>query len=144
MPIEPGFKVRLGTYRITPEVEALRREIWDLLAPHIEAVLHACYDNALIHATYYKDLIEKSRLELVARDVAATKKLLLEPFDEAWVESAYTRAEAEAASGMDMRTRGSIAIFILTELNRLIAARHRFSVQRAMSLVDAATRVVRA
>jgi hypothetical protein len=50
MAFEPGFKVRLGIYRIDPEVDTLRREIWELLAPHIEAVLNAYFDNALIHA----------------------------------------------------------------------------------------------
>jgi hypothetical protein len=52
MAIEPGFKVRLGIYMIDPEVEASRREIWDLLAPHIEAVTNAYYDHAIIHAPY--------------------------------------------------------------------------------------------
>jgi methyl-accepting chemotaxis protein len=41
-----------------------------------------------------------------------------------------------------MRSRGAMAIFILTELNRLIIARHRFSVPKAMRLIKAATQVL--
>src|SRR5208282_1688506 len=54
---------------------------------------------------------------------------------------AYTRAKAEIKGGQDLRTRGAMAIFILTELNKLIIARHRFSVQKAMRLMKAATQV---
>ncbi len=139
MAIEPGFKVRLGIYRIDPEVETLRREIWDVLAPHIEVVLNAYFDNALIHAPYYKEATERERPRLLRGLIAAMKKLLLQPFDEAWVENAYARAKAEIKGGQDVRSRGAIAIFILTELNKLIVARHRFSVTKAMRLMNAAT-----
>jgi methyl-accepting chemotaxis protein len=141
MTVEPGFKVRLGIYRVDPEVHDLRREIWDVLGPHIEAVLNAYYDNAIIHAPLYKERIERTRPELLRGAIKATKRLLLEPFDEAWVEYAYKRAEAELAGGQDLRTRGAMAIFILTELNKLIIARHRFSVQKAMRLMRVATQV---
>jgi methyl-accepting chemotaxis protein len=141
MTIEPGFKVRLGIYRIDLEVDTLRREIWDLLAPHIEAVLDAYYDHALIHAPFYKEVIERDRPKLLRGAIEATKTLLLEPFDEAWVENAYARAKAEIKGGQDMRSRGAMAIFILTELNKLIVARHRFSVQKAMRLMKAAMQV---
>ena len=141
MTIEPGFRVRLGIYRIDPEVDTLRREIWDVLAPDVEAVLNAYYDNAIIHAPFYKERIERDRPKLLRGTISATKKLLLEPFDEAWVEYSYTRAKAEIKGGQDLRTRGAMAIFILTELNRLIIARHRFSVQKAMRLMKAATQV---
>jgi methyl-accepting chemotaxis protein len=141
MPIETGFKVRLGIYGITPQVDALRPQIWDVLAPHIEAVLNAYFDHTGIHAPFYKDRIEQARADLVRRGAIEIKKLLLEPFDEAWVESAYARAKAEIATGQDIRTRGATAIFIVTELNRLIAARHPFSVQKAMRLMSAAMQV---
>lgn len=141
MPIEPGFKVRLGSYRITPQVEAARREVWDLLAPHLEAILNAHLDNAIIHAPFYKEAIQKNRSDLVRRVFNATKKLLLEPFDEAWVEDAYARAGKEIATGEDLRSRGAIAISILMELNRLIVARYPFSVKKAMRLMNVATQV---
>jgi methyl-accepting chemotaxis protein len=141
MTIEPGFTVRLGIYRIDPDVDALRGEIWDVLAPDIEAIFNAYYDNAIVHAPFYKERIERTRPELIRGAVKATKKLLLEPFDETWVEYAYRRAKAEIEGGQDLRTRGAMAVFILTELNRLIIARHRFSVQKAMRLMKAATQV---
>jgi methyl-accepting chemotaxis protein len=141
MTIEAGFRVRLGIYRIDPEVDALRRQIWDVLAPDIEAVLNAYYDNAIVHAPFYKERIERNRPELLRGAIKATKRLLLEPFDESWIQYAYRRAEAELDGGQDLRTRGAMAIFILTELNRLVIARHRFSVRKAMRLMKAATQV---
>jgi methyl-accepting chemotaxis protein len=141
MTIEAGFRVRLGIYRIDPEVDALRSQIWDVLAPDIEAVLNAYYDNAIVHAPFYKERIERNRPELLRGAIEATKRLLLEPFDESWVQYAYRRAEAELEGGQDLRTRGAMAIFILTELNRLVIARHRFSVRKAMRLMKAATQV---
>jgi methyl-accepting chemotaxis protein len=141
MTIEPGFKVRLGIYRIDPEVMALRREVWDVLAPHIEAVIGAYYDNARVHAPFYKDTIDHNRPRRLRGAADATKKLLLEPWDEAWVENAYTRAQGEIKVGLDMRSRGAMAIFMLTELNKLIIAHHRFSVPKAMRLMKAATQI---
>jgi methyl-accepting chemotaxis protein len=141
MTIEPGFRVRLGIYRIDPEVMALRREVWDVLAPHIEAVIGAYYDNARVHAPFYKDTIDHDRPRRLRGAAEATKKLLLEPWDEAWVENAYTRAQGEIKVGLDMRSRGAMTIFILTELNKLIIAHHRFSVPKAMRLMKAATQI---
>ena len=72
-------------------MEALRREIWDVLGPDIEAVLNAYYDNAIIHAPFYKEKIERDRPKLLRSAIEGTKKLLLEPFDEAW-SNMLTRA----------------------------------------------------
>ena len=74
MAIEPGFEVRLGIYRIDPEVEALRREIWDVLGPDIEAVLNAYYDNAIIHAPFYKERIERDRPKLLRGAIEGDEK----------------------------------------------------------------------
>src|ERR1700683_1698574 len=141
MAIEPGFKVRLGIYRIGSEVDTVRREIWDLLAPHIEDILNAYYDNALVHVPIYRERIERDRPKLVRGAIEATKKLLLEPWDEAWVEFAYTRAKAEIESGLDLRARGAMAIFVLIELDKLIIAHHRFSVKKAMRMMKTAVQV---
>ena len=141
MAIEPGFKVRLGIYRIGSQVDTVRREIWDLLAPHVEDVLNAYYDNALVHAPIYRERIERDRPQLVRGAIEATKKLLLEPWDEAWVQFAYTRAKAEIESGLDLRARGAMAIFVLIELDKLIVAHHRFSVKKAMRMMKTAVQV---
>jgi len=141
MTIEPGFKVRLGIYRIDPEVDSLRPEIWDVLTHHIEAVLNGYFDNAIVHAPIYKERIERDRPVLVRAAIGATKKLLLEPWDEAWVDFAYARAKLEIEWGLDLRARSAMAVFILTELSTLVIARHRFSVHKAIRLMKAAIQV---
>jgi methyl-accepting chemotaxis protein len=141
MAIEAGFQVRLGIYRIDAEVEALRREIWQILAPHLTSIVEAHHDNVLCHAPFYKENVERHRAELTERIVAGTERLLRDPFDEAWVKAAYERAKFEMASGFDMRSRAAISTSILTCLNRLIAAKYRFSGAKALRVSDAATRI---
>jgi methyl-accepting chemotaxis protein len=141
MAIDPGFQVRLGIYRIDPEVEALRPEIWAVLAPRLEAALRAHYDHSIKHAPYYKEKIEANLAELTSRSTREIKRLLLEPYDEAWVTNCYERAKFELEGGFDMRSRAAMSISLLTQLNTLILAHYRFSAPKAMRLMDAATRV---
>src|SRR5579871_5618 len=141
MAIEAGFKVRLGIYRINPETEALRSEIWEVLAPQIDTVLREHYDNSIKCAPFYKEQIENRHAQLMQRSALEIKRLLLEPYDETWVERCYDRAKFELDSGFDMRPRGAMTISILTQLNKLILARHRFPAPKAMRLMDAATRI---
>src|SRR5919202_3979390 len=140
MGIEPGFQVRIGIYRINPEVDALRREIWEILEPHISEVLSSHYDNSVRHAPFYTRNIESHRRDLMQRSLREIKRLLLEPYDEAWGENCYERAKYESSLGFDMRSRSAMSISVLTHLNGLILSRHRFSAKKAMRLIDAATR----
>jgi methyl-accepting chemotaxis protein len=140
MAIEPGFQVRLGIYRITPEVDALRSEIWQLLAPHLPSIVEAHHDNVIRCAPFYKERVEKDRATLTRIIVEGTKKLCLDPFDEEWVKYAYARARSEMDSGFDMRSRGAISASILAHLNEHIAARY-FSASKAIRLADAAVRL---
>ncbi|HLL27677.1 MAG TPA: methyl-accepting chemotaxis protein [Xanthobacteraceae bacterium] len=141
MAIEPGFKVRLGIYRIDAEVEALRREIWEILSPHLQSIVEAHHENVIRHAPFYRDNVERDRAALSNRIITGTKRLLLEPFDEAWVKAAYERAQSEIETGFDMRSRAAISASILTHLNDLIAAKYRFSSAKAVRLADAACRL---
>jgi methyl-accepting chemotaxis protein len=141
MAIEPGFQVRLGIYRIDSEIDLLRRDIWAVLAPHLNAIVEAHYDNTIKCAPFFAEKIKKERPLLVQRTFSETKKLLLEPFDEQWIANAYERAKFEIDNGFDMRSRAAIATSILTQLNKYILARHRFSAPKAIRLADAASRV---
>jgi methyl-accepting chemotaxis protein len=141
MAIESGFQVRFGIYRIDSEVDLLRRDIWAVLAPHLHAIIEAHYDNVIKHAPFFEDKIKKDRAALVQKTFSETKRLLLNPFDEQWVENAYERAKFEIENGFDMRSRAAIATSILTHLNKYILARHRFSALKAIRLADAASRV---
>jgi hypothetical protein len=35
MTIEPAFQIRLGIYGIDADVRSMRREIWELIKPHL-------------------------------------------------------------------------------------------------------------
>jgi len=139
--LEAGFQVRLGIYRIDAETEALRPDIWQLLEPHLDAIIEAHHENVLRCAPFYREIVEKNRASLTERIRRGTRDLLLEPYDETWVRSCYERARFESEMGFDMRSRGAISSSILTQLNRSIAGRFRFSVPKAIKLADAAARL---
>ena len=67
MAIEAGFQVRLGIYRIDAEIEALRNEIWQIHAPHLNAIVEAHHDNVIRQAPFYKETVEKGRAALTGR-----------------------------------------------------------------------------
>jgi methyl-accepting chemotaxis protein len=141
MAIEPGFQVRLGIYGIDQDVVALRCELWDLLAPHLDTIVDAHHENVLRHAPFYADKVKDQGAARKQAIIMYTEKLLKNPFDEQWVKDAYDRVQHELEQGFDMRSRAAISISILTRLNKYILERHRFSARKAFRLSEAATRI---
>jgi methyl-accepting chemotaxis protein len=142
MAIEPAFQVRLGIYRITPDVDAARAEIWQLLEPELQNILDRHHDNAIKCAPAYKEIISRGRAILLERILIEVRRLFLEPFDERWVANAYERARFEVERGFDVRSRGAIASSLLDGINTIIAQKHRFSARKAIRLSDAAAKLV--
>jgi methyl-accepting chemotaxis protein len=142
MSIESGFQVRLGIYRIDSEIMASRSEIWTLLAPHLGSIVEAYLANVVRCAPIFRKRMEDYKRRYLEEAETYTRKLLNNPLDENWIKDAYERAALEIANGLDMRSRGSLSIYILAELNNHISKRHRFSPQKGFRLVDAATRIL--
>jgi methyl-accepting chemotaxis protein len=142
MSVEPGFQVRLGTYRIDPEMLALRPEIWELLEPNLAEFVRRLMDIAVVHAPFYRQILTKAAGQFEAATVKYTKQLLLNPLDEQWVQDAHDRARIELAMGFDIRTRGAVNNTIVHELSKLIVGRYKFRVGHAVRLMDAASRLM--
>jgi methyl-accepting chemotaxis protein len=142
MTLEPSFQVRLGIYEIDAEVLALRPEIWALLEPHLDPILSRHIQKVLTHVPRYRTHFARFGDELAALHLEYTKRLFLNEFDEQWVQDAYDRANKEIEFGVDMRSRGAIWQTIIHEFSKIVRRRYRFSVAKAVRILDATTRLM--
>ena len=147
MPVPPAYQVGLTLYQIDAETLARRREVWDILGPHLDAIIERHYALVLRGAPFLADKIrnrsgspEDSPYKYLI--LKYTERLFCNPFDDAWVQDCKDHVEAEIKLGHDMRSRSGVAQSILTEFIELVAARRFQSRSHALRLVDAATRVL--
>jgi methyl-accepting chemotaxis protein len=147
MPIPPAYQVGLTLYQIDAETLALRREVWDILGPHLDAIIERHYALVLRGAPFLADKIrnrsgspdDSPYKQLILK---YTERLFCDPFDENWVQDCKDHVEAEIKLGHDMRSRSGVAQSLLTEFAQLVAARRLQSKRHALRLVDAATRIL--
>lgn len=142
MALEPAFRVRLGIYEIDPDVRAMRRDIWNLLEPHLDRIIDTHIEKVFVHAPFYKELISRLREEYRRINIEHIRKLLLNDFDEQWVKDAYERARIEIEQGFDMRSRGALWQTIMRQFSQIVAQKYKFSTRKAVRTIDAATRIM--
>ncbi len=137
-----AYQVGLGLYGIDAETLALRAEVWNILGPHLDAIMDKHFAGVSEHAPFYADMLRKQGREYKALTLKHTERLFCKPFDEAWVQACKDIVKAEIELGHDMRSRSGRAITILCELNALLRNRRGMLKRRAMRLLDVATRVL--
>jgi hypothetical protein len=59
MSIPPAYQVGLGLFRIDEPTLAARREIWDLMSPHIGGFIDDHYKELEQHSPFYIEMIRK-------------------------------------------------------------------------------------
>src|SRR5438105_10061897 len=143
MPLPTAYQVRLVFYGLDSGHDGLRRQAWALLEPDFERILEEYLERARVNAPLYAGLIVQHAAEIKKVLKSYTAKLFLAPFDEEWVRTSEERAEQEAATGFDMRTRAALARGLLSALMEIVGRRHRFSGRAAARLADVAMRVLR-
>lgn len=142
MSIPSAYQVGLGLYAIDAETLAMRGEVWKILGPQLDAIMDTHFALVEKHAPFYVDMLRKRGGGYKALALKYTERMFCRPFDEQWVQDCKERVEAEIKLGHDMRSRGGVAMTILSEFNRLLRARRFLSRERAMRLADVATRVL--
>ncbi|HLL28332.1 MAG TPA: methyl-accepting chemotaxis protein [Xanthobacteraceae bacterium] len=147
MPVHPAYQVGLTLYQIDAETLALRRDVWEILAPHLDAIIERHYALVLRGAPYLADKIRgrsQDPTDSPYKQVILkyTERLFCNPFDEAWVQDCKDHVEAEIRLGHDMRSRSGVAMSLIIEFTRLVAARRFQSKAHALRLVDTATRIL--
>jgi methyl-accepting chemotaxis protein len=142
--IPSAFQVRLALYGFADESEesrALRREIWEVLEPHVGHAIERVIDNSTKFAPAYANTLNKNREALNRIVTGSVRGLCLDPFDEAWVNAAYERAKFEIKITLDMRARATINRPILSTFFRAAGSKYRFSGAKTALLCDAAARL---
>src|SRR5271154_5790762 len=140
MALPPAFEVRLVAYGIDAAVMQARREVWMIVAPHIDRIIGELLDRSTRIAPNIADALKRNREAYFTSVKIHTTKLFLNPFDEQWVADAYDRAKFEIDHGLDMRSRPVVAQNLLAGMSPIIGRRHRFSGLRATQLCDVARR----
>jgi methyl-accepting chemotaxis protein len=142
MPVHPAYQVGLTLYQIDAETLALRREAWEILGPHLDAIIERHYELVRRGAPYLADKIlnrgDSPYKQLILK---YTERLFCNPFDEQWVQDCKDHVAGEANLGHDMRSRSGVAQFLFSEFIKLVAARRFQSKSHALRLVDAVSRV---
>lgn len=142
MALSPSYQLALGMYGIGPELDSLRSEIWDLLAPHIGVTIDRHIADANRFAPLYRKVMEKHGEALRRQDIEYTRRLFKNPFDEQWVTDTKVRVEREIEMGFDMRFRGVVARYILSDFYEIVRKRRLFFGTNAFRLADVAMRVL--
>ncbi len=142
MPVPPVYQVGLTLYQIDAETLALRQEAWEILGPHLDAIIERHYELVRRGAPYLADKIlnrgDSPYKQLILK---YTERLFCNPFDEQWVQDCKDHVEAEAKLGHDMRSRSGVAQSLLSEFIKLVAARRFQSKGHALRLVDTVSRL---
>jgi methyl-accepting chemotaxis protein len=143
MPVPPVYQVGLTLYQIDAETLALRGEAWEILRPHLDAIIERHYELVRKGAPYLADKI-LNRGDSPYKQVILkyTERLFCNPFDDGWVQDCKDHTEAEVKLGHDMRSRSGVAQSLLTEFTRLVAARRFQSKGHALRLVDTVSRLL--
>jgi methyl-accepting chemotaxis protein len=142
MSLPPAYRVGLGLYEIDAETLGLRREIWEILGPHLAAIIDRHIGVVASHTKLYAGARSADRVPYRALIFKYTERLFQNPFDDQWVQDTRDRVKAEIALGYDMRCRTGVACTVMKDFNALLAGRRFCSRRRAIRLVDAATRIL--
>jgi methyl-accepting chemotaxis protein len=142
MTIPSAYQVGLGLYSIDAETLALRAEVWEILGPHLDAIMETHFTGVRTHAPFYSDMLTKQGGAYKGLALKYTERLFCNPYDEQWVEDCKARVKAELKLGHDMRSRSGVEMTILSEFNTLLRGRRGMLKGRAMRLMDVATRIL--
>ena len=142
MALPPSYQLALDMFGLGPESDSLRSEIWDLLEPHVGATIDQHIADANRFAPLYRKVMEKYGKVLRQHDIEYTRRLFKNPFDEQWVTDTKERVEREIQLGFDMRFRGVVARYILSNFYEVVGKRRRLFGTNALRLADVAMRVL--
>jgi methyl-accepting chemotaxis protein len=142
MSIPPAYQVGLGLYGIDDATLALRGDVWKILGPSLDAIMETHFALVETHAPFYVDMLRKRGGGYKALALKYTERLFCDPFDDQWVQDCKDRVDAEIELGHDMRSRGGVAMTILSEFSRLLRSHRFLARERALRLYDTASRVL--
>src|SRR5258708_20763653 len=124
------------------ETMGLGREGWEILGPHLDAIIERHYELVRRGAPYLADKIlnrgDSPYKQLILK---YTERLFCNPFDEQWVQDCKDHVDAEPKLGHAMRSHSVVAQSLFSDFVKLVAAQRFQSKGHALPLVDAVSRV---
>jgi methyl-accepting chemotaxis protein len=142
MPLPSAYQVGLGLFRIDAETVAARADVWKILGPALGPILDEHFARVAEHARFYAEMLDRQGDAYKNLALKYNERLFLNPFDEEWVRDSKDRVKAEREFGHDLRSRSGAAISILSSFNALLRERRGLFKNRALQLMDVATRVL--
>jgi methyl-accepting chemotaxis protein len=141
MTVPSAFRIGLNLFQIDDKTLATRREVWDVLAPHMPAIIDRHFELLFKHAPFFIELIKKNGDGYRERTIKYTERLFCRPLDEQWVQDTQERAKAEKELGHDIRSRPGMNAYLLQEFAALLSKKRMLARAKAVRLLDTATRM---
>jgi methyl-accepting chemotaxis protein len=143
MPLPPAYQVGIALYNIDDQILALRSEAWEILGPHLDAIMDRHFKVVIEGAPYFAKMFQNEGGRIYkGLALKYTARLFQNPLDEQWAQDSAERVKVEISLGHDMRSRSGVAHSILMEFNHLVRNRGLFASRHGYNLVDAASRML--
>lgn len=142
MNIPTAYRIGLNLFQIDDDTLANRRAVWDLLGPHMPAIVDRHYELLHKHAPFFIELIRKNGDAYKEQTIRYTESLFCRPLDEQWVQDVQAHAQIEKEFGHDIRSRPGMNAYLLQEFGALLARKRMISRAKAIRLFDTASRML--
>lgn len=142
MTVPSAFRIGLNLFQIDEETLAARREVWDVLGPHMPAIIDRHYELLFKHAPFFIELIKKNGEAYKERTIKYTERMFCQPLDEQWVQDTQERAKIEKEIGHDIRSRPGMNAYLLQEFAAILAKKRMMPRAKAVRLFDTASRTL--
>jgi len=140
-----ALAVRQAFMRLTPEARARLAAVWTIIDPSLDQLLDRFYDHLrrTPEMAAMLDAHAKRGLDWLKRAQRKHwERLFSGVFDEAYFEGVRRVGVAHARIGLDPRWYLGGYAMVVSEIGRLVAARHRWNGNRVAALVAAVNSAV--
>src|SRR5689334_21118971 len=121
-----GVEARYALYGLDAQERNAIKQIWPIIAPHIESAVDAILDAAA-NLPNVAEITRKHRALIKQLELAHLQALLNGDLGPAYFESCQKTVEQEATLGFDARLRSTAGNYVLRAAIDALARKHRFA-----------------
>ncbi|HYA06083.1 MAG TPA: protoglobin domain-containing protein, partial [Xanthobacteraceae bacterium] len=121
-----NIEARLALYQLDGRPRGAVRELWPLVAPHVEHAVDAILD-ATAKLPNIASIVAQNRPLIKNLEMAHLKALVDGELDADYFMSCRTTVEQEAALGIDARFRSTAGNYLLRAAVDALSRQHKFS-----------------
>jgi methyl-accepting chemotaxis protein len=142
MTIPTAYQIGLNLFQIDEETLSARPLVWEILGPHMPAIIDRHYELLFQYAPFYIDLVKKNGEKYKERTIKFTEALFSRPLDQQWIKDVQERAQLEKELGHDIRSRPGMNAYLLQEFGALLGKQRLMPRAKAVRLFDTASRLL--